>query len=739
MIRRVFIGIALLTAALGTNPAQAGQTPLPLVNPGFEGTYTALPSGEPVTGATAPGWNHNSGYGNTTAFYARETTNPHSGSACQAITVSAVRDGSLQLLQDVSLKAGTIVTFSAWMRGAPGTFVDLTVQGGAPGYPQIASIATPIGPKWQRVLAQGYVTEDDTAAAIVIGLNSAGTVCIDDMTVTTQPGTLKPALAFGPITPAFFGIHVSNFQLNRLRNPGFALPQTTLRVTGNLATSPARISGEIAHGWEDNSDWADVAVNYRADLTPVPGGGPGGQAVEITAVNSGNQQLRQSLRVHPGLTYTLTALLRGTPGMAVDMQIRNTDEPFNDHARRTVADLGLGWKSYSLTGNVAPSGRIDLMFSSATPGTYSVADVQFTTSEGKAPPPGARFPPPGFGVLRLWDSGTTWAVMEPKPGKWVFSQLDRWIAAAQPGQEIMLTLGQSPTWASSDPDWLTYNGAGAAAPPKNLADWINYVSVIARRYKGRIKYYEIWNEPNDKTFYAGTVAQLVELTRTASETIRSIDPDAKLISAPAYSPGYLERYLAAGAAQYVDVIGYHIYATPPEEAARQLGNVRLVLARRLLTAKPLWDTEGGSGDASTPPEQARTFMARRYLVDLAFGSGHFGWYGWGPVTPFAVGTVPESDPRKLTPAASAFAVVRGWLLGASLSCVRIDGNGAWRMTLDLPSGKRALVLWNPKRTARFALPLAFRGGTLTDLDGKTTPLTGTALDLTFAPVLVTAP
>jgi len=301
----------------------------------------------------------------------------------------------------------------------------------------------------------------------------------------------------------------------------------------------------------------------------------------------------------------------------------------------------------------------------------------------------------------------------------------------------MLTLGQSPTWASSDPGWLTYNGAGAAAPPKDIADWTRYVTKVAQRYKGRIQFYEIWNEPNDKTFYAGTLKQLAELTRTASAVIRKIDPAAKIVTAPPYSPGYLDQYLATGAAQYADVIGYHVYATPPEEAARQLANVRLVLARR--TTKPFWDTEGGSGSAATPPDQARTYMARKYLVDLAFGASHFGWYGWGPDTPYAVGTVAPDDPRAETPAAKAFATVRGWLLGAALSGTRIDAAGSWRMALDLPGGKKALVLWNPKGKARYTLPSAYRGGTLTDLDGKLKPLSGAALDLTEAPVLVTAP
>jgi len=720
----------MLLGALLAAPALAAETPLPVTNPGFEGSYNALPGGGPVTGETAPGWDHNSGYGDTTTVYARDTSNPHAGSACQQITVKAVRDGNLQLIQGLAVKAGTIVTLGAWLRGAKGTVASLAVQGGSPDYPQIAGTDFPVQAGWRRITAQGYVIKDDNAA-IVISLNAPGTICIDDLTVTTRPGALKHTLAFGPIPASFFGIHVSNFQYNRLRNPRFAPPFVAVGV------SPDTITGTLAAEWEDNSAWADVTVDYHADSTPVPGGS-GAQAVDIKAIRSGRQQFEQSVAVLPGQDYVLTAKLRGTPGLPVEMYVQNSQPPYQGYGSQWISDLGPAWKTYTVTSGVGATGHVNLTFASDQPGSYSVADVQFTTTDGKPVPAGVRFPPPGFGTLRLWDSDTTWAKLEPLPGQWQFGVLDRFIAAKAPGQVVILTLGQSPTWASSDPARPTFYGSGATAPPKDLADWTRYIQTVAKRYKGRITYYEVWNEPNDPTFYSGTVAEIAALTKAARAALKAVDPDAKLITAPAYSPGYLDQYLATGAAQYADIIGYHAYATPPEEAARQLANVRLVLAKRHLAAMPLWDTEGGSGNDTTAPDIARTYMARKYLVDLAFGASNFGWYGWGPATPYAVGTT-ENDPRIETPAAKAFAVVRGWLLGAALSSVRIDPAGSWRMALDLPGGKKALVLWNPDKTAHFALPKALRGGTLTDLDGKTSPLTATALDVTYAPVLVSVP
>jgi hypothetical protein len=117
MVRQSALLAELLATMLLPAPAFAAETLVPLVNPGFEGAHVTLPAGGTVSGETASGWEHNSGYGDTTTVYARETVNPHSGSACQAITVKAVRDGNLQLIQGLALKAGTVVTLTAWLRG----------------------------------------------------------------------------------------------------------------------------------------------------------------------------------------------------------------------------------------------------------------------------------------------------------------------------------------------------------------------------------------------------------------------------------------------------------------------------------------------------------------------------------------------------------------------------------------------------------------------------------------------
>ena len=56
-----------------------------------------------------------------------------------------------------------------------------------------------------------------------------------------------------------------------------------------------------------------------------------------------------------------------------------------------------------------------------------------------------------FGFLRLWDTGTTWANLEPERGKWNFSNLDSFVSTAERNNaKILYVFGMTPGWAAQD-------------------------------------------------------------------------------------------------------------------------------------------------------------------------------------------------------------------------------------------------------------------------------------------------
>jgi len=715
-----FALVFAISGAAGT--ARAG-TPVELVNPGMEEPYDAVEiNNGAISGSIANGWSDNSAWANPTAQYSTDTTNPHSGSACQKVVVTSVGTGRVQFVQQFQLQAGNIYTASAWLRGTPGLQASLVIQQANSPYATYIQSSSALTADWVQITATGYITTTEPAL-LMVAIDAPGTLYADDFALSFASGTISPTPRIGAIPTSFFGMHVENFLESQLLNSGFEPPYVSVGVNNP-------ISGSIAVNWADNSSWGvpNPTVIYSQD-TNNPHGGTSSQKVSVQQVPTGTDvQLVQALTVIPGQAYTLTAWLRGDTGMKVNLIMQNNATPYNYYAE-TAATLTGTWQLFTAQGQVNDSGSILLMFQAPQAGTFWVDDVEFTDSSGAPVTGGVPWPTAKFGTLRLWDSGTSWTSLEPAKGVWNWQPLDTWVAAAEQHgvRDILLTLGQTPPWASSNPDEVNYVGAGAPAPPVNNQDWNDYITAVAQRYKGRIRYYEIWNEPNDPTYYTGTVAELATLTALAYGILKEVDPGNTVLSPAAYAAGYLDQLLQAGIATNVDMIAFHFYETPPESTAAAIANVRLVMAAHGASAIPLWDTEGASGDNTVPEDLAAAYLVRKYLVDLAFGSIRFDWYAWGKATTFCVGTE-ENDPQVPTEAGRAFGILLNWLSEAWLTSASIDASGTWQIGLtwtgrsphvngaaidrsselhggvSQPGISHGLIVWNPTATVQFAIP-----------------------------------
>jgi polysaccharide biosynthesis protein PslG len=213
-----------------------------------------------------------------------------------------------------------------------------------------------------------------------------------------------------------------------------------------------------------------------------------------------------------------------------------------------------------------------------------------------------------------------WADLEPRPGEWDFSQSDRILAELEARNlRLVARLGETPDWALSIPKV----GDVHDAPAADLTTWRNYCGTLAARYVGRIKAYQIWNEPNLSREWGGQPpdpAGYTELLRICSEAIRAADPEAILISAGIAPTGnndatamsddlYLNGMYQAGFQQYVDVVGVHAPgfsdpATDPSEppqgrwaSFRRVEDLRKIMinngdaARQMAILETGWTTD----------------------------------------------------------------------------------------------------------------------------------------------------
>lgn len=257
-----------------------------------------------------------------------------------------------------------------------------------------------------------------------------------------------------------------------------------------------------------------------------------------------------------------------------------------------------------------------------------------------------------FAMARSHDSGSgmRWHNINPSSGTFVWTNPDAWVnAMVAQGKEILFMLGFTPNWASaSTPSTGKYDdGVTTRAtnqPPANIADWDAYVTAVATRYNGVIKYYELWNECNYSSYWAGTAAQLAQLTRRASQIIKAIDATAKIVGPVVQEPenggtgnAYLQSFLAAsdGAVgtgkDWIDVCGIHMY--PPkynyQVHKEQYDNVLASLTAAGKGALEIWNTETGVLQGTSVDDVVQSkWLARSMVLAAALGVARYCLYGY---------------------------------------------------------------------------------------------------------------
>ena len=280
----------------------------------------------------------------------------------------------------------------------------------------------------------------------------------------------------------------------------------------------------------------------------------------------------------------------------------------------------------TLTMEATPPSTITPEPTTPTPAATAPPEATETTTPTSPPPRPPRLASPEYGMQAfLWwrpetawrdldlvkGAGFTWVkqvfawvdIEGAEKGAYDWSRTDRIVEDANSrGLHILAAVFKPPAWLGPN-----YPASGASNNYQDLAD---FLAALATRYKGRIRAYSVWNEPNisrewgappDPEGYAA-------LLKVAYRAIKAADPKALVISA-GLSPTtrgpdaeampdtiFVRRAYQAGAAPYFDLLGIHApgYKAPPElDPAQVVGN-------------PAYDNVGDT----SPPERHRAYCFR---------------------------------------------------------------------------------------------------------------------------------
>ncbi len=321
-----------------------------------------------------------------------------------------------------------------------------------------------------------------------------------------------------------------------------------------------------------------------------------------------------------------------------------------------------------------------------------------------------------FSSWRTVSSNVKWSDINTAPGVYDWTYFDRWMSEISAnGQSVLYTMYYTPSWASQCPACVCNQGTqapgGCYAPvdlnadgtgtDKHLKDFVT--ALMQHVGPGKIKYIEIWNEPNIPSEYAGTVPQLVSMARDVRQIAQSYDPQVEITSPPETGDGkhsafmtYLGQFLAAGGGNYVDVMGMHGYVQNPEDIVQRVNAATSEMQQYGQSGKPLFITEGSwcCDTKPIPTAQQPGFSFRLELVQLSTAVKKFYLYAYDSPQE---GNFWNTKTGQLTPTGIAYQLTYNWLVGATMTqpCqAQSGGSPIWSCTFTKPGSYQAEAVWD---------------------------------------------
>ncbi len=170
--------------------------------------------------------------------------------------------------------------------------------------------------------------------------------------------------------------------------------------------------------------------------------------------------------------------------------------------------------------------------------------------------------------------------------------------------------------------------------------WARFVTALAKRYKGKVQHYEIWNEPNLKGFWnPGEIDPklYVELVKLTGPLIRKNCSGATIIGGVTSRLPYtfIRGMFEAGLGKEIDVFSFHPYTTIPESYTERIKALKTLIGQFNPSLK-IWQGENGfpsqpnstgfTGEGPYTENIQAKIMLRRLLTDCSLGIDMTLWF-----------------------------------------------------------------------------------------------------------------
>ncbi len=192
-----------------------------------------------------------------------------------------------------------------------------------------------------------------------------------------------------------------------------------------------------------------------------------------------------------------------------------------------------------------------------------------------------------------------WDGIEPERDRYDLAFWDAFIelAVREYGLRLIPYVAYTPEWNSdADP------GEHWRSPPREPREFAQLMALLAARYRNSVQSWELWNEPDNRDYWLGSVEQYAELARLGAEAIRGVDSELDVVSGgiAGRTEFLAQLFDEHEGARIFDVVNVHSYyetwnPEPIETLSSYVDEVTAIV-RRHGGRQAIWMAELGYGN-----------------------------------------------------------------------------------------------------------------------------------------------
>ena len=229
-----------------------------------------------------------------------------------------------------------------------------------------------------------------------------------------------------------------------------------------------------------------------------------------------------------------------------------------------------------------------------------------------------------------------WNSIQPKTNLWSWDYWDSFLSATEEHNVSVLAL----LLYDNDEVETVESEYGRYIHPDDFPLFLEYVNRTVRRYKDRVGAWEIWNEPNEKGFWAGPFDHFLQLFNATKNLIHDIEIEFQqnltiLSSAMSYFssgnvPVEYEAIFQNNLMKNIDTVALHLYSYDADYIYRTLKQ-QITMARKYEFKGSFWITEignptGGQYAWRVSQKKLADNIIKMHTIAITLGIEKLIWY-----------------------------------------------------------------------------------------------------------------